>query len=183
MAAQSLKLLAVPLGLEPMEAKLVTELPENSGWQFEPKWTAFAVSLIAREKRLISRRNRARRRALFPGNRSDNRRTATTHIRSRWRTRHTDRRFAILQRPADAHPSRREPDQATRRARKSANCRQRAFHGGQATMTPARFFLPRGVWMGPVLRVQASRISSRNYKLRKLVLRRPRPVSIEAVVS
>ena len=41
MAAQSLKLLAVPLGLEPMEAKLVTELPENSGWQFEPKWDGF----------------------------------------------------------------------------------------------------------------------------------------------
>lgn len=33
--------LAVPLDLEPMEAKLVTELPEAPGWQFEPKWDGF----------------------------------------------------------------------------------------------------------------------------------------------
>jgi hypothetical protein len=37
----SLATLAVPLGLEPMEAKLVTELPEAPGWQFEPKWDGF----------------------------------------------------------------------------------------------------------------------------------------------
>lgn len=37
----SLAKLAVPLGLEPMEAKLVTELPEAPGWQFEPKWDGF----------------------------------------------------------------------------------------------------------------------------------------------
>jgi ATP-dependent DNA ligase len=33
--------LAVPLDLEPMEAKLVTDLPEEPGWQFEPKWDGF----------------------------------------------------------------------------------------------------------------------------------------------
>src|SRR6185295_306121 len=33
--------LGVPLDLAPMEAKLVTELPEDAGWQFEPKWDGF----------------------------------------------------------------------------------------------------------------------------------------------
>ena len=41
MAPSSLKDLAVPLGIEPMEAKLVEELPEERGWQFEPKWDGF----------------------------------------------------------------------------------------------------------------------------------------------
>ena len=41
MAGPSLKSLAVPVGIEPMEAKLVTELPEEPGWQFEPKWDGF----------------------------------------------------------------------------------------------------------------------------------------------
>jgi len=40
-APSSLKSLAVPVGIEPMEAKLVTELPEEPGWQFEPKWDGF----------------------------------------------------------------------------------------------------------------------------------------------
>jgi ATP-dependent DNA ligase len=33
--------LGIPLDLSPMEAKLVTELPTDSGWQFEPKWDGF----------------------------------------------------------------------------------------------------------------------------------------------
>src|ERR1700761_2433131 len=33
--------LAVAPGLEPMEAKLVDTLPEEPGWQFEPKWDGF----------------------------------------------------------------------------------------------------------------------------------------------
>ena len=33
--------LGVPLSLAPMEAKLVTELPKDPGWQFEPKWDGF----------------------------------------------------------------------------------------------------------------------------------------------
>jgi ATP-dependent DNA ligase len=41
MASLSLKSLAVPVGIEPMEAKLVSELPEEPGWQFEPKWDGF----------------------------------------------------------------------------------------------------------------------------------------------
>jgi ATP-dependent DNA ligase len=40
-APSSLNSLAVPVDIEPMEAKLVTELPEESGWQFEPKWDGF----------------------------------------------------------------------------------------------------------------------------------------------
>ena len=41
MASSSVKSLAVPVGIEPMEAKLVSELPEEPGWQFEPKWDGF----------------------------------------------------------------------------------------------------------------------------------------------
>ena len=41
MAASALKSLAVPVDVEPMEAKLVAELPEEPGWQFEPKWDGF----------------------------------------------------------------------------------------------------------------------------------------------
>jgi ATP-dependent DNA ligase len=41
MAPTSFKSLAVPLSIEPMEAKLVSELPTDSGWQFEPKWDGF----------------------------------------------------------------------------------------------------------------------------------------------
>jgi ATP-dependent DNA ligase len=33
--------LGVPLDLEPMEAKLVSELPKDAGWQHEPKWDGF----------------------------------------------------------------------------------------------------------------------------------------------
>jgi ATP-dependent DNA ligase len=33
--------LGVPLDLEPMEAKLVSELPKDAGWQYEPKWDGF----------------------------------------------------------------------------------------------------------------------------------------------
>ena len=33
--------LPVDLGLEPMEAKLVADLPDGPGWQFEPKWDGF----------------------------------------------------------------------------------------------------------------------------------------------
>lgn len=40
-ASPSLGDLAVPVGIEPMEAKLVAELPREDGWQFEPKWDGF----------------------------------------------------------------------------------------------------------------------------------------------
>ena len=40
-APSSLNSLAVPLDIEPMEAKLVEGLPEEAGWQFEPKWDGF----------------------------------------------------------------------------------------------------------------------------------------------
>lgn len=32
---------SIPASLEPMEAKLVGELPTGEGWQFEPKWDGF----------------------------------------------------------------------------------------------------------------------------------------------
>ena len=51
MAASALKSLAVPVGIEPMEAKLVSELPEGPGWQFEPKWDGFrCLAFRAREE-------------------------------------------------------------------------------------------------------------------------------------
>ena len=33
--------LGIPLDLAPMEAKLVSELPKDTGWQYEPKWDGF----------------------------------------------------------------------------------------------------------------------------------------------
>src|ERR1051325_11498128 len=36
-----LQALPVAPGLSPMEAKLVEELPEGPGWQYEPKWDGF----------------------------------------------------------------------------------------------------------------------------------------------
>ena len=39
-APKTLSALAVPLDIEPMEAKLVDELPEGD-WQYEPKWDGF----------------------------------------------------------------------------------------------------------------------------------------------
>ena len=33
--------LAVKPGLPPMEAKLVDDLPDGEGWQYEPKWDGF----------------------------------------------------------------------------------------------------------------------------------------------
>jgi ATP-dependent DNA ligase len=38
---RSLAALAVPIDIEPMEAKLVEHLPEDKDWQFEPKWDGF----------------------------------------------------------------------------------------------------------------------------------------------
>src|SRR3954465_7066734 len=39
--AGGLASLPVPLNTPPMEAKLVGELPQGPGWQFEPKWDGF----------------------------------------------------------------------------------------------------------------------------------------------
>ena len=36
-----LSALDIPLDLEPMEAKLVSDLPKDAGWQYEPKWDGF----------------------------------------------------------------------------------------------------------------------------------------------
>ena len=33
--------LPIPVDYPPMEAKLVAELPEGEGWQYEPKWDGF----------------------------------------------------------------------------------------------------------------------------------------------
>lgn len=40
-AKTGLRSLPIPLGTPPMEAKLVDTLPDEEGWQFEPKWDGF----------------------------------------------------------------------------------------------------------------------------------------------
>src|SRR5258707_15679886 len=56
--------LAVPLDTPPMEARLVDELPDDDGWQFEPKWDGFrclafrdgdAVELRAKSGKTLTR--------------------------------------------------------------------------------------------------------------------------------
>jgi ATP-dependent DNA ligase len=47
--------------IEPMEAKLVAELPVTGQWQFEPKWDGFAASYSAAATRLRYRQNPASR--------------------------------------------------------------------------------------------------------------------------
>jgi ATP-dependent DNA ligase len=56
--------LAVPLDTPPMEARLVDELPDGNGWQFEPKWDGFrclafrdgeAVELRAKSGKTLTR--------------------------------------------------------------------------------------------------------------------------------
>jgi ATP-dependent DNA ligase len=41
MSASKSRSAAIPRQLEPMEARLVTELPRDEGWQYEPKWDGF----------------------------------------------------------------------------------------------------------------------------------------------
>ena len=41
MAKSAARKVAIPAELEPMEARLVSELPTGEGWQFEPKWDGF----------------------------------------------------------------------------------------------------------------------------------------------
>jgi ATP-dependent DNA ligase len=56
--------LGVPLDLEPMEARPVSELPEDAGWQYEPKWDGFrclafragdAIEIKAKSGKSLSR--------------------------------------------------------------------------------------------------------------------------------
>jgi len=39
--AQAFSGLAIPLDTPPMEARLASEIPQEGGWQFEPKWDGF----------------------------------------------------------------------------------------------------------------------------------------------
>lgn len=41
---------AVPLKLEPMEARLASEIPTDKGWQYEPKWDGFRALIYKRGK-------------------------------------------------------------------------------------------------------------------------------------
>jgi ATP-dependent DNA ligase len=43
---------AIPTELEPMEARLVSELPTGEGWQFEPKWDGFRCVVFRNGERV-----------------------------------------------------------------------------------------------------------------------------------
>ena len=56
--------LAIPLDTPPMEARLASEIPDGSGWQFEPKWDGFrclafrdgdAVELMSKSGKPLAR--------------------------------------------------------------------------------------------------------------------------------
>jgi len=51
----------LPLDLPPMEARLVDELPEEPGWQFEPKWDGFRCLPSVPEKKSSCAPNRDNR--------------------------------------------------------------------------------------------------------------------------
>lgn len=62
--AATLTALPIALDFEPMEAKLATELPEEPGWAFEPKWDGFRclafkagsdVALVAKSGKPLTR--------------------------------------------------------------------------------------------------------------------------------
>src|SRR5436190_15268816 len=55
MSMTSLAGLPLPLEFAPMEAKLATALPAESGWRFEPKWDGFRC-LAFRSKREVDLR-------------------------------------------------------------------------------------------------------------------------------
>ena len=63
-SGRALSALAVPVDTAPMEARLVERLPDEPGWQFEPKWDGFrclafrsgdAVELRAKSGKSLSR--------------------------------------------------------------------------------------------------------------------------------
>lgn len=43
---------SIPTQLEPMEARLVSELPTGAGWQFEPKWDGFRCVVLREGERV-----------------------------------------------------------------------------------------------------------------------------------
>jgi ATP-dependent DNA ligase len=53
--------------IEPMLAKLATELPEGDGWLFEPKWDGFRAIVFRDRDRFYIQRRPAAARPLFPG--------------------------------------------------------------------------------------------------------------------
>ena len=100
--------LGIPLDLAPMEAKLVTELPKDAGWQFEPKWDGFRclafragddVEIKAKSGKSLSR--------FFPEVLENLRPLAAEDIRAGRRTGHSRRRRAFLRCAANAAASRR----------------------------------------------------------------------------
>jgi ATP-dependent DNA ligase len=59
---RSLAGLGIPLTLAPMEAKSVSALPTDPGWQFEPKWDGFRCLAFRAGKAVECRRSSERTR-------------------------------------------------------------------------------------------------------------------------
>ena len=102
-----------------MEARTASKLPEDPGWQFEPKWDGFRclafragdeVEIRAKSGKSLSR--------FFPEVVANLRSLSAEHVRARRRARHPHRRNPVLRRPADAPASRGEPHRAAGRERR-----------------------------------------------------------------
>ena len=111
----SLSALAVPLDIEPMEAKLVEELPDGD-WQYEPKWDGFRclafkaggeVDLKAKSGKPLAR--------YFPEMVEALKRVKAPLLRARRRACNRERRRVLFRRSASAHPSGGESHPASRR--------------------------------------------------------------------
>ena len=85
--------LPIPVTPPPMEARIVDALPEDDGWQFEPKWDGFRclafrdgdeVALQAKSGKPLAR--------YFPEMVAALRGAATEALRPRRRARHPGRR-------------------------------------------------------------------------------------------
>ena len=94
----------------PMEAKSVKALPEDGGWQFEPKWDGFRclafksgdhVAIYAKSGKPLGR--------FFPEVVEAVRALPADDFVHRWRAADPVRRRLQLRRAADAASSRREP--------------------------------------------------------------------------
>ena len=119
-ASGSRPAVTLPLRLPyaPMEARLVDELPDGQGWQYEPKWDGFRC-LAFRDGDAgasCSPRPASRSTRYFPDV-VERLRPLPAPRASCWTARSSSRWTApLLRRPAPAHPPGREPRRASSRA-------------------------------------------------------------------
>ncbi len=103
-------------GLAPMEAKLVDALPDEPGWQFEPKWDGFrCLAFRARKAVALSSKSGKPLNRFFPEVVDMLVRIGTDRLGARRRADHSARRCAVVRRAAGAAASGREPRPQARR--------------------------------------------------------------------